>query len=150
MARAPSHALEFDDLSDLEDPAIVWRSLEPLECLVDRAHLPEPVPGHQLLGFRERPVDDGALLAVESNALALRARVEAAGPEHHPRLDQLFVELLEVRHSLRRWGSRRRALLAFLCHYQHSHVCLLLIQLLRRYGLGLWALIHSSNDMRRF
>src|SRR2546425_12001744 len=136
MARAPSHALEFDDLSDLEDPAIVWRSLEPLECLVNRAHLPQPVPGHQLLGLRKRAVDDGALLAVEPNALALRARVEAAGPEHQPGLDQLFVELLVLRDSLRGWGIRRLALLAFLCHYQHTHFCLLLLQLPPRYGLG--------------
>src|SRR5713226_3453026 len=127
MAKAPSHPLVFEDLTDLEDPAIVGCPLEPLESLVDRAHLPQPIPGHELLGLRERPVDDGALLAVEPNALALRARVEAASLEHHPRLDQLFVELLVLRHSFRRWGSRRLALLAFLCHYQYTHLCLLFI-----------------------
>jgi len=50
------------------------------------AHLPQPVPGHQLLGLRERPVDDGPLLAVESKALALRARVKAAIPANDPAL----------------------------------------------------------------
>src|SRR6266852_3919532 len=134
MARAPSHAVELDDLTDLEGPALVGCPLEPLEGLVDRAHLPQPVPGDQLLGLRERPVDDGALLAVEPNALALRARVEAARLEHHPRLDQLFVELLVLRHSFRRWRSRRLALLAFLGHYQHTHLCLLLIQLPHLWG----------------
>src|SRR5260370_30320515 len=91
MARAPSHALELDDLTDLEGPALVGCPLEPLEGLVDRAHLPEPVPGDQLLGLSERSIDDGALLAVEPNALALRARVQASSFEYHPRLDKLFI-----------------------------------------------------------
>src|ERR1700693_3791804 len=137
MARSPSFALVLDDLTDLEGPAVVGCPLEPLEGLVDRAHLPQPIPGHELPGLRERPVDYGALLAVEPDALALRARVEAASLEYHPRLDQLFVELLVLRHSLRRWRSRRLALVAFLCHYQHTHLCLLLLQLPHRYGLGL-------------
>src|SRR5260370_39725797 len=137
MARAPSHALELDDLTDLEGPALVGGPLEPLEGLVDRAHLPQPVPGDQLLRLSERPVDDGPLLAVEPNALGLRARVEAACLEHHPRLDQLFVELLVLRHGVRCWGGGRLALLAFLCHYRTTHLCLLLIQLPHRLGSGL-------------
>src|SRR5207253_9291100 len=104
MAIAPSHALELEDFTNLESPAVVGRPLEPFEGLVDRAHLPQPIPGHELLGLRERSVDDSSLLAVEPNALALRARVEAASLEYHPRLDQLLVELLVLRHSLRRWG----------------------------------------------
>src|SRR5881396_160003 len=72
MARAPLHALELENLADLEGPAIVGCPLQPLEGLVQRAHLPQPVPGDQLLGLSERPVDDGALLAVKSNAPALR------------------------------------------------------------------------------
>src|SRR5712691_4999422 len=126
MASAPSHSLVLEDLADLEGPAVVRCALEPLEGLVDRAHLPQPVPGHELLGLRERPIDDGAFLAVKPNALALRAGVEAAGLEYHARLNQLFVELLVLRHSLRRWVSRRLGLLAFLCHYQHAHVYLLI------------------------
>src|SRR5713226_4250176 len=129
MARAPSHALELDDLADLEGPAVVGCPLEPLEGLVDRAHLPQPVSRDQLFGLRERPVDDGALGAVEPNALAVRAWVQAAGLEYHPGLEQLLVELLVLRHGFRRWGSRRLALVAFFCHYQHTHLCLLLLQL---------------------
>src|SRR5207302_3870347 len=78
MARTPSHTLVIDDLTDLESPTIVGCPLQPLEGLVDRAHLPQPVAGHELLSLRERSIDNGALLAVESDALALRARVEAA------------------------------------------------------------------------
>src|SRR6266852_5931574 len=136
MARAPSHAFELENLTDLEGPALVGCTLEPLERFIDRPHLPQPVPGHELLGLRERPVDHGALLAVEPNPLALRARVEAASLEYHPRLDQLFVELLVLRHRFWRWGSRLVTLLAFLGHYQHTHLCLLLLQLPHRYGLG--------------
>src|SRR5207247_903245 len=121
MGIAPSHALAHRDLTDLEGPAVVGRPLEPLEGLVDRAHLPQPVPGHQLLALRERTVDDGALLAVEPNALALRARGEAPGPDHHARLDQLFVELLVLRHRLRRRRLRRLGLHAFLRQDQHTH-----------------------------
>src|SRR5438552_7781542 len=125
IARAPSHALELDDLTDLERAAVVGCPPQPLEALVDRPHLPKPVSGHKLLGLRERSVDDGALLAVEPNPLALRARVQPAGLEHHPGLDQLLVELLVGRHRFRRGGSRRLHLVPFLCHYQYTHLCLL-------------------------
>src|SRR6266550_106067 len=129
MAKVPSHALILDDLTDLKGPAVIWCPLETLEGLVDRAHLPQPIPGHELLGLCERPVDDGALLAVEPNSLALRAGVEAACLEYHPRLDQIFVERFIFRQCLRRRWSRRLGPLAFLGHYQHTHLCLLFLQL---------------------
>src|SRR5439155_27351939 len=113
MVRAPSRDLVHRDLTDLEGPAVVGCPLEPFDGLVHRAHRPPPVPGHQLLGLRERPVDHGALLAVELNTLSLPARGEAASRDDHPRLDQLFVELLVLRHSRRRRGGRRLAPLAF-------------------------------------
>src|SRR6266542_269091 len=121
-AKAPSRALVLGDLADLEGPAVVGCPLEPFDGLVHRAHLPQPVPGHELLALRERPVDDPALLAVELNALALRARGEAASSHDHPRLDQLFVERLVLRHRLRRRGGRGHALIAFLCQHQLTHL----------------------------
>src|SRR5207237_10208306 len=138
IARSPSHPSHLDDLTDLEGVTVEGCPLEPLDGLVNRAHLPQPVAAYQFLGLREWPVDDGALLAVELNALALGARVEAPIPDDHPRLDQLLVVLLELRHSLRRRGCRRRALIAFLCQYQYTHLCLLL-ELPHRYGSGLKA-----------
>src|SRR5207245_11753667 len=93
MTTAPSRAFVHGDLTDLECPAVVGCPLEPFDCLVHRAHLPQPVPGHELLGLCERAVDHGALLAVEPNALSLRARREAARGDDDPSLDQLFVEL---------------------------------------------------------
>src|SRR5260370_17998747 len=86
MARVPSHALELDDLTDLESPAVVGCPLEPLEGLVDRAHLPQPVSPHQLLGLRERPADDGALLTVEPDALPRQPRAHATRPHTPPAL----------------------------------------------------------------
>src|SRR5688572_7174231 len=105
--------------------AIEGCPLEPLERFVDRSHLPHPIPAHELLGLRERPVDDRALLALESHALALRARVEAALPDDDPGFDELLVVLLELRHRLRRRGLRRPTLLAFLRQYQYAHLGLL-------------------------
>src|SRR5712692_4433833 len=159
MARAPSHPLGIEDLTNLVGPRVEGCPLKPLEGLVDRAHLPQPVPGHELLGLRERPVNDRALLALEPKALAVRARVEAAIPHHHPRLDQLFVELLELGHRLRRWGLRRLALMVFLCQHQYTHLCLLLVDLIRRLLehliriLAVWSpqgLTPASNGSRPF
>src|SRR6266542_3033112 len=159
MARAPSHALVHRDLTDLEGPAVVGCPLEPLDGLVHRAHLPQPVPAYELLGLRERPVDDRARLAVEPNALALPARGEAARSDDDPRLDQPLVELLVLRHGLRRRWGRRLALLAFLRQYQHTHLCLLFSDLIRGLhggsdphpcGCGSETLIHTSNDGRPF
>src|SRR2546422_2835974 len=104
MASAPSHSVGLEDLPDLKGVAVEGCPLEPLDGLVHRAHLPQPIPAHELLGLREWPVDNGSLLAVEPNTLALRARVEAAIANYHPRLDQLLVEPLELRHCL--WRRR--------------------------------------------
>src|SRR5207248_2101518 len=76
----------------------------------------------ELFGLREWTVNDGALLSIEANALALRARREAARSEDHPRLDQLLVELLVLRHGLRRRRSRRCRLRAFLCQHKYTHL----------------------------
>src|SRR5690242_16595240 len=135
MATAPSHALVCEDLANLESPAVVWCALQPLEGLVHRAHLPQPVACDELFGFSKWPIDDGSLVAVEPNSLALGARLEAAGFEHYPRLDQLLVELLVRRHCFRRWGCRRLSLVAFLGDYQHTHLFLLSLQLPHLYRL---------------
>src|SRR5690606_2202783 len=52
---------------------------DPLDRFLERLHLPDPVAGDQLPGFRERPVDDRALAAgaAEAHALALAAGLES-------------------------------------------------------------------------
>src|SRR5438067_5228372 len=102
MASAPSHSFHLENLTDLKGVAVEGCPLEPLDRLLHRAHLPQPVPAHEFLPLREWPVDDRALFAVEPNTLSLRARVKAAIPDYHPRLDQVLVVLLELRHGLRR------------------------------------------------
>src|SRR5262249_54235188 len=63
--------------------------------------------GDQFLRLREGAIDDGPLGAGESDACALRTRVEPFAREHHAGLHQLFVELshrgqqLLVRHHPR-------------------------------------------------
>src|SRR5712691_11241753 len=86
MARAPSHGLAHGDLTDLEGPTVVGCPLEPLESLVHRAHLPQPISSHELLGLRPWPVDDNALFTLESKALALRARERRPAPITTPAL----------------------------------------------------------------
>src|SRR5690606_39947876 len=49
----------------------VRAALRPLDRLVHRLHLPEPVAGDELLRLGERPVDDGALVTGELHAHAL-------------------------------------------------------------------------------
>src|SRR2546428_3348403 len=83
MGRAPSSALAHGDLADLEDPTVVRCPLEPLEGFVHRTHLPQPVSRHELLRLRERPVDHGPLLPLESNALPLCAGSEPPGTDDH-------------------------------------------------------------------
>src|SRR5580765_5887888 len=112
MATASSHAFVRGDLADLESPAVVWCALEPLEGFVHGANLPQPVTRDELLGFGERPIDYGSLVAVEPNPLALGARLEAPSFQHDPRLDQLLVELLIRRHRFRRGGPRPFGLVA--------------------------------------
>src|SRR5205823_12252598 len=140
--------LEVDCPTYLGCPALSRSRFQPIEAHVARAHMPQPVPRHELLGFRERPVDHRALPAVETNALALRAGVEAASLEHHPRLNQLLVEFLVLRHSVGRWGSRRLTLLAFLSHYQHTHPGLLQLHFRVVRAQAACGLAPSSNGRR--
>src|SRR5256885_305989 len=129
--RASSNALVHRDLADLKNPALIGCPFEPLQCLVDRAHLPQPVPGNELLALRERPVDDPALLAVELDPLALRARGETARSDDHARLDELLVELLVRRHRLRRRWGRRLAPLALFRQDENTHLCHLSLHRIR-------------------
>src|SRR2546427_3190726 len=140
MTTAPSRAFVHGHLTDLECSAVVGCPLEPFDGFVHRAHLPQPVPGHELLGLCERAVNHGALVAVEPNTLSLWARREAARGDDDPSLDELFVELLVRSHCLRRWRGRRFAPLTFLRHHEHTHPCL----------LSGSSLIHTSNDTRPF
>src|SRR6266480_4708183 len=82
----------LEDLAQLDlDAAVERRSLEPLDRLLARRALPDPVAGDDLLGLGERTVDHGPRAAVEADLGALGGRVQALAGQHHARLDELFV-----------------------------------------------------------
>src|SRR5215217_8194159 len=58
-------------------------ALDPLDGLLQRAHLPEPEARDQLLRLGEGAVDDGLTTALEPDPLALRTRVQPLAREHH-------------------------------------------------------------------
>src|SRR5205807_7210512 len=82
----------LEDLAHLDfSSAVEGRALEPLDGLGLRLALPEPEPGDQLFRLGERPIDDRALLAFETNSRAVLARVQPLARQHHAGLDQLLV-----------------------------------------------------------
>jgi GNAT superfamily N-acetyltransferase len=82
------------DLTDLQRCArLEGRALHPLDALLAALRLQQPEAGDQLLGLRERTVDDRALAArAEAEARALGGRVQPLGREHDTGLDHLLVE----------------------------------------------------------
>src|ERR1051326_214667 len=65
--------LGLEDLTQLDfGAAVEGRALEPLDRLVLGLALPQPEPGDQLLGLRERPVGHGPLLPLEFDPRPLR------------------------------------------------------------------------------
>src|SRR5262249_52104187 len=96
-------------------------ALDPLDRLVHRLDLPDPVAGDELLGLREWPVDDGALLALEANALALGGRMQPFARQHDADLDQLLVELAHLAELLLRRQLARFRFLGRLHAHHDSH-----------------------------
>src|SRR5690606_31310342 len=56
--------------------------------------------GDQLLGHRERPIDDGAVLTGEEHPRAPRAWVQSVAVDHHAGLRQLLVVLVHLSQEL--------------------------------------------------
>src|SRR5580658_1418447 len=82
------------------DSAVERRALEPLDRLLHRLHVPDPIARDELLGLRERPVVHRALRPRESYALGFRRRREAIACQHHARLHELLVEFHHLRDEL--------------------------------------------------
>jgi mono/diheme cytochrome c family protein len=110
---------ELEDLPDLDlCAAFERRSLEPLDRLLLRLALPDPVARDELLAFGERPIDDGALVALEADPRAFRARLQAVSGQHHARFDELFVVL---RHLGKQVLARQHAGFGFLGCLDQDH-----------------------------
>src|SRR5687768_2089357 len=78
---------ELEDLPDLDLAIPERRALEPLDRLLERLALPDPVARDDLLALAERTVDH--LLLWETHARPLGRRVQAVAREHDARLDEL-------------------------------------------------------------
>src|SRR5256885_2388915 len=78
-----------------------------------------PLAGHHLLGVGKRTGGDRTFPPAELEPLGRPARVEAAVADHHPRLDELLVERLELGHHLGRRGGRDVVLLG---QNQYTHL----------------------------
>ena len=120
-----AEVLGLEHRPDLDHAVIavgVRDPLDPLDRLVERLDLPQPVARQQLLGLGERAVDHLALAARERDADALRARMQPLAGEHHARLDQLLVELGHLREELLARHLAGFALLVRLDQDHDAHV----------------------------
>ena len=79
----------------------------PIDGLLHRLHLKDPVARDGLFRRGERPIDDGALPLGEPDAPSLAARVKPCQVEEHPGLLELVVEPAHLGQELLA-GSRAR------------------------------------------
>src|SRR5438445_559118 len=115
---------------------------------VDRVMFCRP---HQPRARLLRHAGDGPLLE-RGNEGILRQLL----PDPDPRLNQLFVELLEFRHRLWCCGLRRLGLMVFLCQHEYTHLYLLLLNLVRatvaslmhRVARGLFDIANHRESIR--
>src|SRR6478609_2439246 len=99
----------------------IRHTTRPLDRFVHRFHLPDPEACHELLGLRERAVDERATGALEQHSLALGARVQPFSREHDPGLDQLLVEITHFTEELLAGHYPRFGILAGLDQNNHFH-----------------------------
>src|SRR5688572_1147668 len=86
-----AEVLGLGDLAQLDlDAAAERRALEPLDRLVARRALPDPVPRDDLLRLGERAVDDGRRVALEAHLRAVGGGSQALAGEHDARLHELL------------------------------------------------------------
>lgn len=110
--------LGLEDLTQLKLGVLERRFLEPLDRLFLRIHLPDPVPGQELLRLRERTIRDRRSAAVELDAASLGCRVEALARHHDARVDELFVVLAHLGKDL---VVRHHAVLGILISLDQNH-----------------------------
>src|SRR5882762_1509346 len=98
-------------------------ALDPLDRLFHRPDLPQPEAGDQLLGLGGGRVDHSTVPSRETDALALRTRVEPLGGEQHAGFHQLFVVLPHFGKELLLRQSARLRVLVGLDYHHESHCC---------------------------
>src|SRR5919199_1013506 len=118
----------LEDRAQLDLHAAAERcALEPLDRLLARSALPDPVARHDLLGLGERTVDDGALVALESDLGAPGGRVQALARQHDAGLDELLVVPRHRLQELRGGHLARLGLGAAGDQNHETHCCLLVV-----------------------
>src|SRR5687768_6242094 len=125
-----SEVLGLEDRTDLDHAVLVVGvrdPLDPLDRLVERLHLQDPVAGEQLLGLGERAVDHLPVAARELDAGPSRAGVKAFAAEHHARLHELLVVGGHLLQQLLARHLARLALLRRLDHHDDTHSRLLTV-----------------------
>src|SRR5947208_11922505 len=96
-----TEVVRLEHLANLDlGPPAERGTLQPLDRLLLRLHLPEPEAGDKLLCLGEGTVDHSVFPAGEPDAHALRARVEPLDREPHPGRDQLRIALPHRRRDI--------------------------------------------------
>src|SRR5688572_12767706 len=121
-----AEVLALEDLADLDlglgAGHRVGATLDPLDGLFLRLHLPQPVAGDQLFGLGEWAVDDGAPVAREPHARALAAWLQPFTAEEDAGVDQVLVVLAHRRQQLLARQLAGFRVLARLHNDHESHV----------------------------
>src|SRR5215218_7875080 len=122
--------LHLEDPADLDPAVAVGAAACPLQRLLLRPRLDQPVAADDLLCLGEGPVGDRRLaLAVEADAAAVARRAQAVEREQHPGLLQLLVVAAHRRHGL---GGRVPVRLLELRVHQHHETHPVLLRRGRR------------------
>src|SRR3954462_597918 len=122
-----AEVLGLDELTQLDLAVAEGGSLQPLDRLLPGLHLPDPVPGADLLRLAERSVGDGRLLDAVTHACCVRRRAQPIAVEHHARLHELLVELAHLPELLLARHRAGLVLLAALHEDHEPHVALLCV-----------------------
>ena len=108
------------------DATVEGRALDPLDRLLHRLHLPDPVAGDELLGLGERPVDDRALRAREAHALGLATSACSPSPSSMtPALTSSSLNFIISRSAPLASAARPPRSSCRRYTHHHSHVLLL-------------------------
>src|SRR5215467_715456 len=103
VAEGGCEVFGLEDLADLYVAFAVGRvgaSLDPLDGLFERLHLPEPEAGNEFLGLGERAVNDSAVLAGEADNGAFGRGVKTVVAYQNSGFQELVVEFVHVGHEL--------------------------------------------------
>src|SRR6266481_826123 len=108
----------IEDLPDFDfSTTVEWRTLHPVDRLVQRLDLDEPEAGDEIIGHSKRAMAHAGLSGIFDPG-ALRRRMQALARQHDARLHHLLVELA---HGREHFGARHHAGFAVLVGLHNNH-----------------------------